>query len=111
MQACQVLGKAEIPAIFKDATREQQYLMSLVENIARRPPSHRALLFEVRCLMDRGYKDGALRLDILTRRQEGEVRCIVATDDEGYTYNKRVNHLSNIGEHYMILKALSKRCQ
>lgn len=51
--------------------------------------------------------DGALRLDILARRQEAEVRCIFATDDEGYTYNKRVNHLSNIGEHYMILKALS----
>lgn len=56
MEACQALGKEEIPAIFKNATREQQYLMSLVENIARRPPSHRALLFEVRCLTDRGYK-------------------------------------------------------
>lgn len=51
--------------------------------------------------------DGALRLDILGRRQQIEVRCIFATDDEGYTYNKRVNHLSNIGEHYMILKALA----
>ena len=51
--------------------------------------------------------DGTLRLDILVRRQESEVRCIIATDDEGYTYNKRVNHLSNIGEHYMILKALA----
>jgi hypothetical protein len=51
--------------------------------------------------------DGALRLDVLSRRQECEVRCIIATDDEGYTYNKRVNHLSNIGEHYMILKALA----
>lgn len=51
--------------------------------------------------------DGALRLDILMTRQQSEVRCIIATDDEGYTYNKRVNHLSNIGEHYMILKALT----
>ena len=51
--------------------------------------------------------DGAIRLDILMRRNEKEVRCILATDDEGYTYNKRVNRLSNIGEHYMILKALS----
>jgi RepB plasmid partitioning protein/ParB-like nuclease domain len=51
--------------------------------------------------------DGALRLDILKQRNELEVRCILATDDEGYTYNKRVNQLSNIGEHYMILKALS----
>lgn len=51
--------------------------------------------------------DGALRLDVLKQRNEREVRCILSTDDEGYTYNKRVNHLSNIGEHYMILKALS----
>jgi hypothetical protein len=46
-------------------------------------------------------------LDILKERNEVEVRCILSTDDEGYTYNKRVNQLSNIGEHYMILKALS----
>lgn len=51
--------------------------------------------------------DGALRLDILKKRNEKTARCIISTDDEGYTYNKRVNHLSNIGEHYMILKALS----
>lgn len=51
--------------------------------------------------------DGALRLDILKKCNEKTVRCILSTDDEGYTYNKRVNHLSNIGEHYMILKALS----
>src|SRR5260370_24259702 len=30
--------------------------MSLVENVARRPPSNRALLFEFRSLLDRGYK-------------------------------------------------------
>ncbi len=51
--------------------------------------------------------DGALRMDILAQRKDVDVRCILATDDEGYTYNKRVSHLSNIGEHYMILKALS----
>jgi hypothetical protein len=51
--------------------------------------------------------DGALRMDILVQRKDVEVRCILATDDEGYTYNKRVSHLSNIGEHYMILKALA----
>ena len=51
--------------------------------------------------------DGALRLDIIKRRNDLEVQCILSTDDEGYTYNKRVNHLSNIGEHFMVLKALS----
>ena len=51
--------------------------------------------------------DGALRLDVLKQRNEQAARCTISTDDEGYTYNKRVNQLSNIGEHYMILKALS----
>lgn len=51
--------------------------------------------------------DGALRFDVLIQRKNTEVLCILSTDDEGYTYNKRVNHLSNIGEHYMILKALA----
>jgi ParB family transcriptional regulator, chromosome partitioning protein len=56
LEACLALGKAKIPAIIIDATREQQYLMSLIENVARRPPSYRALLVEVRSLVDRGYK-------------------------------------------------------
>ena len=56
LEACLALGKTLIPAIITEVTREQQYLMSLIENVARRPPSHRALLLEVRSLVDRGYK-------------------------------------------------------
>ena len=56
LEACLALGKTEIPAIIKDVTREQQYLMSLVENVARRPPSYRALLIEVGHLVEKGYK-------------------------------------------------------
>jgi ParB family chromosome partitioning protein len=56
LEACLVLGKTFIPAIITDITREQLYLMSLVENVARRPPSHRALLLEFRTLAERGYK-------------------------------------------------------
>ncbi|MGO9340785.1 MAG: ParB/RepB/Spo0J family partition protein [Terracidiphilus sp.] len=56
MEACQTLGKSMVPAIFADVPRERQYLMSLIENVARRPPSNRALLLEVRSLVDRGYK-------------------------------------------------------
>src|ERR1035437_9020721 len=55
LEACMALGKSTIPAIITQVTREQLYLMSLVENVARRPPSHRALLVEVRSLVDRGY--------------------------------------------------------
>ena len=51
--------------------------------------------------------DGHKRLDVMKTRGEREVRCLLATDDESYNYNRRVNYLSPIGEHYMILKALS----
>ena len=32
--------------------------------------------------------------------------CLVATDDEGFTYNHKVNRLTAIQEHFMILKAV-----
>jgi len=50
--------------------------------------------------------DGHRRLDILTRRNIAEVECLLATSDEAFTYNKRVNYLSAIAEHQMILRAL-----
>jgi ParB family chromosome partitioning protein len=56
MEACLVLGETTIPAVVVDATREEQFLMSLVENIARRPPSNTALLGELRILRQRNYK-------------------------------------------------------
>jgi ParB-like chromosome segregation protein Spo0J len=50
--------------------------------------------------------DGRKRIDVLTERGSTTVDCIVASDDESFTYNHRVNYLSTIGEHQMILKAL-----
>ena len=49
------LGENSIPAIVREASLEDQYLMSLVENIARRAPSNLGLLREVRALRARGY--------------------------------------------------------
>jgi len=49
------LGEKSIPAVVLAASLEDQYLMSLVENIARRPPSNLGLLHEVRALKERGY--------------------------------------------------------
>lgn len=51
--------------------------------------------------------NGNLRLHILKELQHKTVRCIVSLDDESYTYNKRVNALSPIAEHFMILKAIA----
>jgi ParB family chromosome partitioning protein len=55
IEAFLALGESEIPAIVTDASRENQFLMSLVENIARRAPSNRDILREVRSLRERGY--------------------------------------------------------
>jgi ParB-like chromosome segregation protein Spo0J len=52
--------------------------------------------------------DGHLRLAILIERGAIEVRCLVADDDEAFTYNKRVNRLATIQEHYMIVRALDR---
>jgi ParB family transcriptional regulator, chromosome partitioning protein len=56
MEACRALGEKTIPAVVTDASREEQLVMSLVENFARRPPSNRDLLREVRSLRERKYK-------------------------------------------------------
>ena len=52
--------------------------------------------------------DGHLRL--LAAKELGwtAIACLCARDDEGYTYNKRVNRLSTVQEHYMILRALER---
>jgi hypothetical protein len=50
--------------------------------------------------------NGNLRLHILRKMAVQTARCTVAFDDESYTYNKRVNALSPITEHFMILKAI-----
>ena len=55
LEAFLALGESTIPAIVLDAPRKDQFLMSLVENIARRQPSNRALIPEVRNLKTRGY--------------------------------------------------------
>jgi ParB family chromosome partitioning protein len=49
------LGQTTIPANVIEASKEDQFVMSLVENIARRPPSNRALFREVLSLKNRGY--------------------------------------------------------
>lgn len=49
--------------------------------------------------------DGHIRLEVLKQIGETHARCLIATDDETYTYNKRVNRMATIQEHAMILKA------
>jgi len=52
--------------------------------------------------------DGHIRLIALQELNCSEVPCLVATDDESYTYNSRINRLSTIQEHYMIRRAIQR---
>jgi transcriptional regulator with XRE-family HTH domain len=52
--------------------------------------------------------DGHLRLSALREQGSNQARCVVAEDDEAFTYNKRVNRLATIQEHYMIVRALDR---
>lgn len=52
--------------------------------------------------------DGHLRLEVLRDLGHKNVYCLLSTDDEAFTYNHKVNRLSPIQEHFMILKASEK---
>jgi ParB family transcriptional regulator, chromosome partitioning protein len=55
IEALLALGESTIPAAVVEVSREDQFLMSLIENIARRPPSNKDLVQEVKNLKGRGY--------------------------------------------------------
>jgi hypothetical protein len=52
--------------------------------------------------------DGHLRLAALRELGLSEVTCLVAHDDEAYTYNKYINRLSIVQEHKMIAQAVKR---
>ncbi|MGE4278651.1 MAG: plasmid partitioning protein RepB C-terminal domain-containing protein [Magnetospirillum sp.] len=90
VEAFQVLGETEIPAIVVEASEADLYLISLIENLARRKHSNRDLLTAVRVLEERGYSGVAIAektgLDpsyihgILTLLKAGEERLIAAVE-------------------------------
>lgn len=52
--------------------------------------------------------DGHVRLLAMQALGFTEVPCLVATDDESYTYNNRINRLSTVQEYFMIRRAVDK---
>jgi hypothetical protein len=50
--------------------------------------------------------DGHLRYFALKELGEKDAACIIASEDECFTYNARVNRLNPIAEHKMIMKAV-----
>ena len=52
--------------------------------------------------------DGHLRLEVLKDLGDAYVVCLVSTDDEAFTYHKRVSRLAIAQEHKMILRAIER---
>jgi len=52
--------------------------------------------------------DGLMRLEAAKDLGWQELECLVSTDDEAYTYNKRINRLSSVQEHKMIVRAVER---
>jgi len=51
--------------------------------------------------------DGHARVEALRDLGKLEAPCLLASQDEGYTYNHKVNHISSIQANRMITKALN----
>jgi ParB family chromosome partitioning protein len=60
LEAFSALGQTEIPAIVRDASKEDCFLMSLVENVARRQIRPLELLKEISSLKTRGYSSSEI---------------------------------------------------
>lgn len=52
--------------------------------------------------------DGHVRRAVMEGLGIAEAPCLIATDDEAFTYNKRISRLATIQEHKMILKAIER---
>ncbi len=78
LEAFREIGLDTIPAIITEASEPDQYLMSLIENIARRPSSNQSLYFEVKNLLRRGYDHGVIakKLGIDRAYTRGIVRLV-----------------------------------
>lgn len=52
--------------------------------------------------------DGHLRIEALKDLDQTDVDCLIAPNDDTYTYNKRTNRLSAVQDHKMIVRAMEK---
>src|ERR1700731_473805 len=90
LEAFIALGQSEIPAIVIQVPQEDCYVMSLVENLARRHPGSLELMREIGKLKDRGYTTAeiAMKVDftpdyiaaVCYLLENGEERLVIAVE-------------------------------
>jgi len=78
LEAYIALGQTEIPAIVKEASKEECFLMSLVENVARRQQRPLEVLREITNLKSRGYTTVAIakKIDVAKSYVAGVVHLL-----------------------------------
>lgn len=52
--------------------------------------------------------DGHIRFEILKELGYTQIPCLLSSDDENYTYNKKINRLATIQEYFMIRRAIDQ---
>lgn len=100
-----IMPLREVTAAVRKSVKYGQIAASIAEVGIIEPP---ALARDAKDRERFHLLDGHLRVEILRERGESEVVCLVAIDDEAFTYNKRISRIATIQEHRMILNAVKK---
>ncbi len=100
-----ILPLRSVPATIKKSVKYGQIAASIAEVGIIEPP----VVARDAADVDRYHLlDGHLRLEIMRESGETHIVCLVATEDEAFTYNKRISRIATIQEHRMILNAVKK---
>jgi ParB-like chromosome segregation protein Spo0J len=100
-----ILPSRQVTAITKESVKYQCIVRSIDEVgiieplVVYRQPNRRGRYLLL---------DGHLKREILLDKGQTETECLLAQDDEAYTYNKRVSRLAVVQEHYMITRAIER---
>lgn len=101
----EIMPMREVPATVRKSAKYKQIAASIAEVGIIEPP----VVFRDRVNRAQyNLLEGHVRLAILLERGETEVVCLIALEDEAFTYNKRVSRMATIQEHRMILNAVQK---
>lgn len=100
----QILPMRKVPDRLKETVKYKRIAQSIAEIgiieplVVARPSGSGAYML----------LDGHIRHAVLQDLGAAETRCLLANDDEAFTYNRRVSRLATIQEHYMIVRALER---
>jgi ParB-like chromosome segregation protein Spo0J len=87
-------------------SKKVQQIRSSIEEIGLIEPL--SVTQEIKGLGKHMLLDGHVRFHVLGAMGVTAMPCLIAKDDEAYTYNNRVNRLSTIQEHLMIRRAIER---